>query len=182
MSTAVSTSPTGDEARKVATSVEARGLHAHKPGEGYATRLGMMVVCMAYVGFACWHWYYQWVYLRNFVDGVLSAIGLSVLVSWTYPPAVSRAIALLGTFAVAGIGFFFSYYFIYVKRASAEFLIKTDIELSKVTWPKITPWFKVESQVWGATYVVLIVVVLMTLYVFLIDIVLKLLSGTLFYR
>ena len=60
-------------------------------------------------------------------------------------------------------------------------LIKTDTELGKVTWPKITPWFKSESLVWGSTYVVLIVVVALTVYVFGVDLVLQWISQKLFY-
>lgn len=184
MSTAVTT-PADDAAKggkqaEVAVAPQG-GFAAHKPGEGYATRLGMMAVIMAYVAFACHHWFYNWVYLRNFIDGILSAIGLGVLVRWTYDPGAARVVATLGTVAIAATGFAIAYFFIYVKRQSAEFLIKTDTELGKVNWPPITPWFKVESKVWGATYVVLIVVAALTLYVFGVDMVLQWVANHMFY-
>jgi preprotein translocase subunit SecE len=184
MSTAVTTP--SDDAGKNAKQAEvpapaSGGFTAHKPGEGYATRLGMMVVVMAYVAFACHHWYYNWVYLRNFIEGTLTPISLGVLVRWTYDPTASRVIATLGTLTIAAAGFAVAYFFIYVKRRTAEFLIKTDGELSKVNWPSITPWFKPESKVWGATYVVLIVVAALTLYVFSVDLVLQSIANFLFY-
>lgn len=183
MSTAVTTPTPADDSGKggVAPLPAQRGFTAYKPGDGYATRLGMMVVVMAYVAFACHHWYYNWVYLRNFIDGTLNAISLGVLVRWTYEPLAARWIATLGTLLLAAGGFAVAYYFIYVKRQTSEFLIKTDTELGKVTWPSITPWFKTESKVWGATYVVLIVVAALTLYVFGMDMVLQSLANWLFY-
>ncbi|HYG73500.1 MAG TPA: preprotein translocase subunit SecE, partial [Planctomycetota bacterium] len=153
----------------------------HKPGEGYATRLGMMVIVMAYTAFACHHFYYNWVWLRNFVDGILSSIWLGWMVSWTYDLTAAKIVAMGGTLLIAAVGFFVGYYFIYLKRSTAEFLIKTDVELSKVTWPKISPWFKMDTQVWGATYVVLIVVAALTLYVFGVDLILNQLAQWLFY-
>ena len=54
-------------------------------------------------------------------------------------------------------------------------------EMGKVTWPKISPWFKPETQVWGATYVVLIVVAFLTLYVFGVDMVLQAIANWAFY-
>jgi preprotein translocase subunit SecE len=85
--------------------------------------------------------------------------------------------------AVLGLGGgLMMYYYLYVKPKSAEFLVQTDLELRKVTWPRITPWFKVESPVWCATYVVLIVVVLLALYVFGVDWVFTFLADRAFYR
>jgi preprotein translocase subunit SecE len=181
MTTAVTASaPSGAEDRP-GKAIEPPQKHslfqAHKPGEGYATRLGMMAVVMSYVGFACHHWFYNWIYLRNFLD----SIHLGFLVSWTYELAAARYVAGVGAFAIAAVGFFIGYYYIYVKKASSEFLIKTDVELAKVTWPKITPWFKMDTQVWGATYVVLIVVAALTVYVFGIDMILQALANKLFY-
>jgi preprotein translocase subunit SecE len=147
----------------------------YKPGEGYATRLGLMVVILAYVTFAARQWYYNWV----FIPKTLRSIGLGFLTDWT--ENYHTGMQWLGTCLVAGTGLLVGYFYIYIKRESAEFLIKTDTELGKVTWPKISPWFKPETQVWGATYVVLIVLGVMTAYVFGIDIVLKKIADWLFY-
>jgi preprotein translocase SecE subunit len=154
----------------------------HKPGEGYATRLGMMVVIMAYVGFACHHWYYNWVFVRDFFSNIFEGMRLAVATNWTFDTTAARWIAASGTTLLAVAGLLTGYYFVYLKRQSAEFLIKTDTELGKVTWPKITPWFKPDTQVWGATYVVLLVIAGMTVYIFGVDFVLQGISQYLFYK
>ena len=180
-----SATPAFEEGRRDKAQIEAAAkpslIHAYKPGEGYATRLGMMVVVMAYVAFACHHWFYNWVFLRDFVDNMFSAMSLGRLTSWSFDPTAGRIIAGFGAFVLAAAGFCTGYYFIYVKRSTADFLIKTDGELAKVTWPRISPWFKTDTQVWGATYVVLIVVFALTLYVFGVDWVLQRLAQILFY-
>ena len=149
-----------------------RSLQAYKPGEGYATRLGIMVVVLSYVGFACHHWFYYWSFIRDFVQSVLPKF-MSGLVGWMSDKTAEGYISGIGTLLIAMVGFYVGYYFIYVKESSAEFLIKTDGELAKVTWPKITPWFKADTQVWGATYVVIIVIAALTLYVFCLDYILQ---------
>jgi len=189
MSTAVTANTGGDEAGKGSVQripqgsapQPTAGWQAYKPGDGYATRLGMMVVVMSYTAFACHHWFYNWVYLRNFLESMFTPLHLTILTNWTYELTAAKILAGGGAMALAALGFFTGYYFIYVKPASAEFLVKTDTELSKVTWPKVTPWFKSETQVWGATYVVLIVVVALTLYVFGVDFILHNIANWLFY-
>lgn len=153
----------------------------YRPNEGYATRLGMMAVAMAYVFFACHHWFYSWVFLRDFFDGMFRGSFLGFLTNWLYDPSTAKVVGGLGTVALASIGFAFAYRYIYANPRSAEFLIKTDGELGKVTWPKISPWFKTDTQVWGATYVVLLVVAFLTAYVFGVDMVLQFLANKLFY-
>jgi preprotein translocase subunit SecE len=157
------------------------GFEVFKPGEGYATRLGMMGVIAAYVVFAAWHWYYNWVFVRDIVDEMFSNLGWGKATRWMMDLSVSSGIAITGTVLIVGGGLLLGYYFIYIKRETAEYLIRTDTELAKVTWPKITPWFKTDTLVWGSTYVVLIVVVAMTVYVFGVDMVLQWISHRLFY-
>jgi preprotein translocase subunit SecE len=180
MGTLVTAAPTGGTEQRDKPDVPG-GFEVYKPGEGYATRLGMMVVVASYVLFACHHWYYNWVFLRDFVDDLFSAINLGKLTRWMLDSDWTSRIAFAGTGVILAAGLLSGYYLIYVKRQSAEFLIKTDTELGKVTWPKITPWFKSESLVWGSTYVVLIVVFALTVYVFGVDHVLQWISQKLFY-
>ena len=182
MATAVVT-PAGDDRGKMPSPAagNAGSMQVFKPGEGYATRLGMMAVIAAYVGFACHHWYYNWVFVRDFMDDMFTAIGMGRLTHWMLELSVSNAIAIVGVVVIAAVGLATGYYYIYIKRPTAEFLIKTDTELNKVTWPRITPWFKADTPVWGASYVVLIVVVAMTVYVFGVDMVLQRLSQWAFY-
>jgi preprotein translocase SecE subunit len=176
MSTAVTTASNPEESKAARQAAEAPArsrFQVHKPGEGYATRLGMMVVVFAYVLFACYHWYYFWKSLRDVLPGFMT--------NWTWSPTAERAVSYGGA-ALIGLGAsLFGYYYIYIKRESAEFLIKTDSELGKVTWPKISPWFRTETQVWGATYVVLLVCLGLTIYVFGVDYILQWLAQQVFY-
>jgi len=160
---------------------QASRFQVHKPGEGYATRLGMMVVLMSYAGYACHHWFYNWVYIRGFFEGLFSGTFLGFLTYWMFDATAANVIASAGVVVLATGAFVASYYYIYLKRTSAEFLIKTDGELAKVTWPKTTPWFRTDTQVWGATYVVLLVIAILTLYVFGIDMVFQWIANNVFY-
>jgi preprotein translocase subunit SecE len=187
MSTAVTATGSNDAERskpsgKPAGEPSHSPFQVYKPGEGYVTRLGMLAVLMAFVGFACHHWYYNWVSIRNFLEPMCAAVKLGFLTDWTYGSAATQALASGGAALMAVAGFLTSYYYIYLKRSTADFLIKTDLELSKVTWPKISPWFKPETQVWGATYVVLIVIAALTLYIAGVDLVLRVLTDYLFYK
>jgi len=140
-----------------------------------------MVVLMSYAGYACHHWFYNWVFLRDLLDGLFRGNFLGILTNWMYDPTCSRLIASTGLVVLAAGAFCASYYYIYLNRPSAEFLIKTDGELAKVTWPKATPWLRADTQVWGATYVVLLVIAILTLYVFGIDMVLQWVAKWVFY-
>lgn len=160
-----------------------RGLWwVHKPGEGTVTRLGLFVTLSAFLLYACHRWFYHWTFARDLLGRWLEALQWRGLIDWAYMPSVQWSISWVGV-AVLGLGGgLLMYYYLYVKPKSAEFLVQTDLELRKVTWPRITPWFKVESPVWGATYVVLIVVVLLALYVFGVDWIFTFLADRAFYR
>ena len=172
MSTAVSTSaPEDSRGSKAPTEpTKSGGWAVYKPGEGHATRLGLMVVVLAYVIFAARQWYYNWVFIPKF----FRALGLGVLLDWTDNFRSSAQYG--GLLAILIGGLLAGYYYIYVRRDSAEFLVKTDTELAKVTWPKASPWFRPETQVWGATYVVLIVISMLTIYILAVDSALEFLS------
>jgi len=152
---------------------------AYRSGEGYSTRLGTFVVALCFVFYACHHWYYGWTAIPYFFSEYM---GLAWLVGWASNPQTVRYLSTGGAAAVFLLGMAVAYYYTYCKPRSAEFLVKTDVELSKVNWPKMTPWFSPESKVWGATYVVLIVVAFFTFYVFGVDWILQLSAQYLFYR
>ena len=181
--TAVTSGTPPEDRNKAALTSPATGgtFSVHKPGEGYATRLGIMAIFMAYVFFAAHRWYYNWVFVRDLVDGFFSYIGLGVVTNWMLNTRATTAISIIGAATLVLTGFLLAYYLVYCKRATADFLVKTDGELAKVTWPAVTPWFKPEAKVWGATYVVLIFVALLSLYVFAIDSLLKTIAQWAFY-
>ena len=177
MSTAVTTSPP-EESRGGKTASEApksTGYSVYKPGEGYATRLGMFVVVLAYVTFAARQWFYNWVFIPKF----LRSLYLGFFFDWT--ENYRNGMQWGGTIVVAAAGLLAGYYYIYIRRDSSEFLIKTDTELGKVTWPKVSPWFRPDTQVWGATYVVLIVIAILTAYVLCVDTICESLAKAVFF-
>ncbi|MEI6231439.1 MAG: hypothetical protein WCT04_00195 [Planctomycetota bacterium] len=165
MSTDVTTSSPGSNNAPIESSKSGSsgGWSVHKPGEGYATRLGLMAVVFAFVTFSARQWYYNWIFIPKF----FRSLGLGILLDWTESYRSFSQIG--GTLIIASLGFLLGYYYIYIRRDSAEFLVKTDMELAKVTWPKVSPWFRPDTQVWGATYVVLIVITMLTLYVLTVD-------------
>ena len=134
-----------------------------------------MVVVLAYVVFASRQWYYNWVFIPKF----FRSLGLGFFLDWT--DSYRNIAQFGGMLTLAFTGLAAGYYYIYVRRDSAEFLVKTDQELAKVTWPKVSPWFRPDTQVWGATYVVLIVISMLTLYVLLADTVLEFLAKQAFF-
>jgi len=140
----------------------------------------MFVVCVLFTIFTCHHWFFNWILLRDFLMGVFEPIGIGGLLAWSRSSASQFTISAFGAAVIFGLGLLIGYYYIYVKTRSAEFLVLTDIELKKVTWPKITPWFKPDTHVWGATYVVLIVVTALTLFVLGVDTVLGSIAEALF--
>lgn len=156
-------------------------LTVHKPGEGTMTRLGSFVVAFFFVVFTAFHWYYGWIFVRNLGQKTLGFIGLDGLLSWSRSPTASYYISNGGAVVVAVVGLLLAYYVVFCQQRTAEFLVQTDGELRKVTWPKITPWFKAETQVWGITYVILITTAALALFIASVDKILQILANWLFY-
>jgi len=168
--------------KKAPASDARRGLwKVHKPGEGTVTRLGLFVSMAAFLFYACHRWFYHWTFFRDVLARWLESLEWRSLLNWAFDPQIQKVVSWAGVL-VLGLGCGgLLYYYLYIKVRSAEFLVQTDMELKKVTWPRITPWFKVNTPVWGATYVVLIVVVLLGLFVFGVDWVLTWLADMAFY-
>ena len=75
-----------------------------------------------------------------------------------------------------------AYRICFVRQGSSDFLVETEIELRKVTWPEYKPWFKADTELWGSTYVVIVVVVALTLFIFLVDVGLRLGAMQIWFR
>src|SRR5437868_3424836 len=125
MSTAVTTSPP-EESRGGKTAPDApksSGFTVYKPGEGYATRLGLFVVILAYVTFAARQWFFNWVFIPKFFE----SLGWASLRNFT--EGHKDFMQVTGTVLVAAVGLGLGYYYLYLRRDSSEFLIRTDTEL-----------------------------------------------------
>jgi preprotein translocase SecE subunit len=90
-------------------------------------------------------------------------------------PGVLGSVLLLVAGAV-GI-----YYLVFVNPKVAEYLISVEGEMRKVYWPKIKPWFSWSSELWGSTYVVIIVVVILSVFIRVIDLCFTPLSSWIFH-
>jgi len=157
-------------------------LPVHKPGEGTITRLSLFAVATTFGLYSAHCWYYNWTAVRNFlIKNFLDPVGAGFLLNWSLELGPAKAVSLIGSMVLLLGGLLAAYYFLYVHVKTSEFLVQTDGELRKVTWPKVVPWFKPETQVWGATYVVLLVVVFLAVYVFAVDTVFNLLAQFAFY-
>jgi preprotein translocase subunit SecE len=50
-------------------------------------------------------------------------------------------------------------------------------ELKKVTWPPMRPWFSAKTELWGSTYVVIVLTVIMAAFIGAVDFVLTLIGS-----
>ena len=114
----------------------------YKPGQGYYTRLGT-VLAVALLGLLGMNWLWQFVYRP------IGTINPSYVAAGTC--------ILVGVIVTA-----FTYWLVYRKPRTSEFLIATEGEVKKVNWS--TP-----REVWGSTGVVIITMIFLTLVVFVVD-------------
>lgn len=52
---------------------------------------------------------------------------------------------------------------------AAEFLADMDVELRKVVWPQTQPVFDPKAEAWGATYVVIVTVIVFACFIAVVD-------------
>jgi len=115
----------------------------YKSGQGYYTRMGT-VLAVALLGMLgmVWLWDYASLIPMGSVNRVYVAAGTCILVG-----AVVTAI---------------TYWLVYRKPRTSEFLIATEGEVKKVNWS--TP-----REIWGSTGVVIFTMIFLTIVVFLVD-------------
>jgi preprotein translocase subunit SecE len=75
----------------------------------------------------------------------------------------------IGFVVVLLLGALFIYSMVFASAKVGEYLIGVETEMRKVYWPRIKPWFSWSSELWGSTYVVIIVVVIITVFIYLVD-------------
>ncbi|MBN1256703.1 MAG: preprotein translocase subunit SecE [Planctomycetes bacterium] len=78
-------------------------------------------------------------------------------------PGTIGAVVLLGFFTILSI------YISLINNRSTDFLIELDAELRKVMWPATSPLFDPKAEAWGATFVVIVTVIVFALFIYLSD-------------
>lgn len=148
----------------------------YRPGEGRWVRLVALIAFVGLAGFSayCWYlWSSQWSETSELwfpFLGSLPRIGVHQL-RWREIGAV----VLLVSFVLIG------YRTCFARPKTSDFLIETEIELRKVTWPAWKPLFRWSTELWGNTYVVIVVIIALTLFLFAIDTALQAASGAIFF-
>lgn len=113
---------------------------------------------MAYLLFAAYRWH-------GFASDV--PIGQVRLPLLRVPLTLTAGHAGAVVLAFGGLALVYYLFFMYPRIS--DFLIESEGELRKVTWPSAKPWFKASTELWGATYVVIAVVVILAVFTWLVD-------------
>ena len=129
----------------------------YRPGEGRWARVLAMAATLAMGAFSAYRWH-LWAEKANWRTWLLPGIGAHQM-TWS---EVGAAI-LIVVFALVG------YRICFARPGSSDFLIETEIELRKVTWPQWKPLFRSDTELWGSTYVVILVIAALALFVGLMD-------------
>ncbi|MHC4915952.1 MAG: preprotein translocase subunit SecE [Planctomycetota bacterium] len=90
------------------------------------------------------------------------------------------SLGLVGSALLALAGAIAVYFLVFTNAKVTDYLISVEGEMRKVYWPKIKPWFAWSSELWGSTYVVIIVVVVLSVFIRVIDLVFTPLSNLIF--
>ena len=101
------------------------GWRVYRPGDGKITRTAFLSVLMILGVFSAYSWY-------NWREA-----------SWTYLPTLSAHQLTWGEVGAGLILVAFmvgSYLVCFANRKAGDFLIETEIEMRKVTWPTWKPW------------------------------------------
>jgi len=109
-----------------------------------SSRIGAVVLIALFGIYSAHRWYFHFFEANNAValaGTLILALGFAALAAWT------------------GI----------YKARTVDFLIEMDAELRKVNWPAVTPVFSPKAEAWGATFVVIITVVIMGVFFYAVD-------------
>jgi len=135
-------------------------LGPYKWPQGRVMRYVAAAVCLSYLSFGVYRTY-TW----------LGAKKLPVELVKSMPEGVAKVVtpAVLGSVVLLLVGAVGIYLLAFVNARAADFLISVEAEMRKVYWPKIKPWFAWSSELWGSTYVVIIVVVILSVFIRVVD-------------
>ena len=142
----------------------------YRPGEGRWARLLAMVAILAMGAFSAYRWH-LWAERAEWRRWLLPGIGAHQ-VTWS---EVGAAV-LMTTFALVG------YRICFARTTTSDFLIETEIELRKVTWPQWKPLFRSKTELWGSTYVVILVIVILAVFIGVVDLALQVAADAIFLR
>lgn len=114
----------------------------YKSGQGMTSRIGVLALIIAFGAYAGYSWY------GFFYGTQAAAIGAVVLLGFFVGIAVYTALK---------------------NPKTCDFLIDMDAELRKVVWPDTKPIFDPKAEAWGATYVVIITVIIFAVFIYVVD-------------
>jgi len=126
----------------------------YKKGQGFASRIGVVGLGLL-VGLYAGHSWYYW---PSIYPSAATTIAERVLST----AFIGAILLLLGTTA-GGV------YVALFQPMSSDYLIDMDTELRKVVWPAVMPLFDPKTEAWGSTYVVIACTVILTVFIWLID-------------
>jgi len=142
-------------------------LSPYRPLDGWLVRRLFFVLMVAFGGFSAFR-----IYIWS--------------KAWTrWLPIVSGHVLNWGevTGTVVMVAFFlFAYYLMFLNHRSTDFLVEIEGELRKVSWPEFKPIGSPKAELWGSTYVVIGVVIVMAIYIGLVDSVFNFIATALFFR
>lgn len=145
----------------------------YRPNDGTLIRRTSVVGILLFTAFGSFRWY-TWMLDATYWFWPLSDHRLPVVLGKQLNWGLTGAMLLMGLGLLAG------YWVCFAHPGASNFLIETENELRKVTWPAFKPWLSSHAEVWGSTYVVISVVVLMSLYLLCVDYFFQLIQKTIF--
>ena len=131
-------------------------LGPYKWPQGRVLRYIAGAVCLSYVAFGAWR-FWAW----------KSSDPLPLVPPGAVPEILG--LGLVGSVLVLLVGAALTYWVVFRHPKVGDYLIGVEGEMRKVYWPKIKPWFSWSSELWGSTYVVVIVVVILSVFIRLVD-------------
>jgi preprotein translocase subunit SecE len=78
-------------------------------------------------------------------------------------------LGMLGAVLLTILGCLGVYAVAFANAKVGEYLISVEGELRKVYWPKMKPWFSRTTELWGSAYVVVAVVVILSVFIYVVD-------------
>ncbi len=143
------------------------GWKVYRPGDGKIMRTAFLAVLMILGVYTAYSWHKSdW----GGATGYLPVV-------WDHPVTSGEVGAGVIVLAFM-VG---SYLVCFANRKAGDFLIETEIEMRKVTWPTWKPWLSPKTQLWGATYVVIILMLVIAGFIAFVDVLLQMAARAVFY-